>query len=266
MKLNTLHSCSPLILCAAMMLASCGGSGGGDPVQPPAQNPTPTDPGTQNPPPTTNPTPSDPTPNEPAPNTDPYVIEYYGDSTIWGWASGTNGGRVATPAPNAFANALPSTPQNVVRNEGVSGSTSCELLEGGYGSYPAWNNLMQSSDATHVIVNHGINDENELSEERYRYCLTQIAQIARANGKQIVFETPNPVGDDRLVTYVEIMRSVAAAQEPDVPVIDQHAYLMNYLNGRSVGEIAPDGVHPNQETYIMKGEYAAQRFMEIFPR
>ena len=35
-----------------------------------------------------------------------HVIEYYGDSTVWGYDPHT-GGQVAKPAPAAFAEALP---------------------------------------------------------------------------------------------------------------------------------------------------------------
>jgi lysophospholipase L1-like esterase len=243
-----------LIMCAVLMLAACGGSSDSTPVQPGS----PSDPGT---PPGQNPPPGDP-----PPNTEPYVIDYYGDSTIWGWASGTAGARVATPAPAAFADALPSPPQNEVRNEGVSGTTACALLEGSDGVHPEWAEQMQVSDATHVIINHGINDEKVYGVPRYRACLSDLATIARANGKQVIFETPNPVSNDDVKNYVAAMRAVAGEQQPAVPVIDQHAYLTDYLGDRDLAEIVPDGEHPNQETYILKGEYAAQRFDALFPR
>lgn len=242
-------------------LSACGG-GSGDAVNtPPAQpvSPSPTPPG-QNPPDAI------PPDENPPPNTDPYVIDYHGDSTIWGWASGSDGARVAVPAPQTFADALPTPPQNVVRNEGVNGSTACDLLEGRDGINSTWSEQMQASNATHVIVNHGINDQSRYDIARYRSCLGALVSGARERGKQIVFETPNPVAVDALLAYVEAMRAVAAEQQPPVPVIDQHQYLMDYLDGRSVNVIVPDGVHPSEEAYRLKGEFAAQRFTALFPR
>src|SRR5687768_10027062 len=58
------------------------------------------------------------------------IIEYYGDSTVWGYASGTDGARVANPAPDIFAMTLSARFQYSVKNEGVSGSTACSLLTG----------------------------------------------------------------------------------------------------------------------------------------
>lgn len=259
MKLST----SSLLLSASLLFVACGGGGSADtasPANPPVTNPPPSG--------------SDPSPDpgSPTPNNDPYVIDYYGDSTIWGWATNTSGARVARPAPQTFAERLPSQPQNEVRNEGVSGTTACDLLNGTDGVHPEWRAQMQASNATHVIVNHAINDQNpqfaQYGVEGYRSCLEDIARIAREEGKQVVFETPNPVADDDLATFVEAMRDVAGDQQPPVPVIDQYAYLTNYMAQEGVGldAIVPDGTHPSQDTYDMKGRFAADRFMEIFPR
>lgn len=237
-----------LIVSATLLLAACGGGGGsGELTNNPAQ------PGNPNP----------PTGNPPSGGNEPYVIDYHGDSTVWGWDGAAAGNRVATPAPTAFLNALPSPPQNVVNNLGVSGTTACSLLDG-TGGYAPWADLMRNSNATHVIVNHAINDEKYYGLTQYRNCLTQLATIARAEGKQIVFETPNPVANAAVSDFVSAMRSVAQAQ--GVPVIDQHQYLLDQLGSRDLEEMVPDGEHPNQQTYLLKGQYAAQRFTALFPR
>gem|GEM_PF-1260176 len=250
-------------LLLVLMLAGCGGSGtdvsGAPPDQPGPSEPLPDDPGD---PPVDEP----PTGEEPPADNPPYVVDYYGDSTIWGWTPLTDGARVDTPAPQAFFNALPAAPENDVRNEGVNGSTACGLLNGTDGEHPPWSEQMQASDANYVILNHGINDQNAYDLSQYRSCLTELARIARENGKVVVFETPNPVSSGAVADYAQAMRNVAAAQQPAIPVIDQHAFLLDYLDGASVDQIAPDGMHPNQETYILKGEYAADRFVALFPR
>ena len=189
------------------------------------------------------------------------TIEYHGDSTVWGYRSGS-GARVATPAPAAFAAALPSPSRYVVRNKGVNSADACELLSGGNARYAqSWETSMAESDADVVIINHAINDQWRMGTDQYRSCLNSLANIAKRHGKQVVFETPNPTRDSYpggLDAYANAMKSVAA--EHGAPVIDQYAYLMNRLNGNyhNVYSIIPDGLHPDEATYILKGQYAAE--------
>jgi hypothetical protein len=185
------------------------------------------------------------------------TIDYYGDSTVWGYRS-VSGGQVATPAPAAFAAALPSTTRYVVRNEGVSATTACQLLNGTDGRHPRWETQLANSTANVVIVNHAINDEWQMDLVTYKGCLTSLAQKAKQAGKKIVFETPNPTRDSYasgLDTWAQATRDVARAQS--VPVIDQYQYLKDYLAGANPLTICPDGLHPTDAVYIMKGKYAA---------
>jgi lysophospholipase L1-like esterase len=194
----------------------------------------------------------------------PPIIEYYGDSTVWGYASGGDGARVANPAPAVFATALPSRLQYSVKNEGVSGSTACSLLAGTDGVHQPWRSQMKQSKATYVILNHAINDQWKSSLEEYRNCLLSLARIAKDSGKHVIFETPNPTrdsGSGGLDTYVSTMRAVALLEQ--VPLIDQYRYLTDYLQGRKLEELCPDGLHPSEAVYRMKGEYAARRFVDI---
>ncbi len=190
----------------------------------------------------------------------PQIIEYYGDSTVWGYNSGV-GGQVQTPAPLAFAQALP---QYDVRNEGVSGTTACQLVNGTDGKHPAWSTQMANSKATYVLANFAINDEWAYDMNTYKSCLHTLAQTAKQYGKQMIFETPNPTRDSGptgLDTMVAAMKEVASQE--GVKVIDQYQYLTNYLNGASPYTICPDGLHPTQAVYIMKGQYAAQMFPTV---
>ncbi|MDB5842061.1 MAG: major pilin protein fimA [Herminiimonas sp.] len=182
------------------------------------------------------------------------VVEYYGDSTIRGYESGT-GGQVAKPAPQAFAEALPASPRQQVNNLGVDGQTACALVDTG------WNDRMATSNATVVILNHGINDAvNEVGISRYKSCLTTLAQTARNYSKRVIFETPNPVDNGQVLnTYVTAMKEVAAQE--NLPVIDQYTNLIN--SGRSIREMSPDGTHPSSAVYIEKGRYAASVYVTI---
>jgi lysophospholipase L1-like esterase len=194
-----------------------------------------------------------------------FVIEYYGDSTVWGYASGSQGERVERPPTQVFAESLPARLRLDVRNHGVSGSTACQLLEGADGRHPPWPQQMQASPARFVILNYGINDQWRHDIATYRGCLRELVRVARAHGKDVVFETPNPTRDSGpggLDIYVQAMRDVA--QEIGVPVIDQYAYLSRLLQGRSPLTLVPDGLHPSQGTYDLKGRFAAQAFVRLY--
>jgi lysophospholipase L1-like esterase len=198
------------------------------------------------------------------PSTTTQVVEYYGDSTIWGYKSGV-GSQVAKPAPVAFAQALPAAGKYEVHNEGVSGTTACDLLNGTDGVHPAWSSQMASSKAKYVLVNFAINDEWKYDLNTYKSCMQSLAQTAKQYGKQMIFETPNPTRDSGpggLDTMVAAMKDVASQQ--GIPVIDQYQYLTNYLNGASPYTICPDGLHPNDAVYVMKGQYAASAFTTLF--
>lgn len=172
--------------------------------------------------------------------------------------------RVATPAPAAFAAALPASGNYDVRNEGVNGSTACKLLNGADTRHPAWSQQMANSAASIVIMNFAINDEWQDDLTTYKSCLTQLARQAKSYGKKVIFETPNPTRDSGpygLDVYVNAMKSVAVQER--LPVIDQYQYLTNYLNGQSPLSICPDGLHPTDAVYVMKGKYAASAFSAL---
>lgn len=204
-----------------------------------------------------------PAPQIPVAPDAPRVIEYYGDSTIWGYRSNA-GDRVAVPAPAAFAAALKNPARYDVRNEGVSSTTACDLLNGD-GRHPAWPVQIADSPASHVIVNFAINDEWRHDLATYKDCLNGLAQGASQHGKIMIFETPNPTRDSGgvgLDVYVRAMKEVAAQR--NIPVIDQYKFLSDYLAGTSPYTICPDGLHPSESVYIMKGEYAASVFASLF--
>lgn len=290
----------------SILLTACGGAGGDDTIttatqaaqttgesaqvgateaaapsasgSPPASAPSPAPAATSAATPAPAPATSTPTPAPvpaptPAPTPSPTPapvtasIDYYGDSTIWGYKSG-GGGKVANPAPTVFAEALPQyhlPTQYTVRNEGVNGSTACQLLSGTDGVHPAWDTQMSKTSASIVIINHGINDQwKDGSIDAYKACMTSLAQKAKAHGKRVIFETPNPTLNsypNGLDKWVDAMRAVASEQ--DLQTIDQYSYLKAYLNGASVYTICPDGEHPTDAVYAMKGKYAASVFAKL---
>ena len=259
----------------ACALTACGGGGGDGPAPVPTSPtiatssvtvppPTPSAPAAPATPSTPPPPPVTPPPAAASLASVAQVIEYYGDSTIWGWATNSGGAQVNKPAPLAFAEAFPASPHQEVRNEGVSGTTACSLLNGD-GKHAEWAQQMAASTATVVIINHAINDAKPDTGESlgaYKTCLLSLIQIAKNKGKRVILETPNPVsGFSGLENYVAAMKEIAAQET--VSVIDQYKYLTDYLNGRDPSEITPDGLHPTDEVYIMKGKHAENVFVSF---
>lgn len=197
----------------------------------------------------------------------PQIIGYYGDSTIWGLKSRTAASpvQVATPAPVAFAQAVADTARHTVSNKGVTGSTACDLLNGNtqLGMNNDWTTEMAGSNATVVIINDAINDLSKgESLNQYTACLNGLADTAKARGKKVIFETPNPVDNNGLDAYVTAMKNVAAAKK--IPVIDEYTYLNNQLNDTyTIRDMVPDGTHPSDNVYIQKGQYAAGVFKQL---
>jgi lysophospholipase L1-like esterase len=190
-------------------------------------------------------------------------IDYYGDSTIWGYESGV-GTQVQYPEPAVFQQSLPQyklPTQYTVRNEGVTATTACQLLNGTDGKHPAWDTQMTNSDASIVIINHAINDQAYETPAQYAACITSLVQKAKQHGKTVILETPNPTtdsGPNGLDIWVDAMRNVAAQE--NIKLIDEYKYLTDYLAGADVHTICPDGTHPTDAVYRMKGEYAARAF------
>jgi lysophospholipase L1-like esterase len=190
-------------------------------------------------------------------------IEFYGDSTALGAIGGTNMVVARTPSMVLDDNLPPSFE---VINEGVNGASIAELLAGTDGKHPAWTTVMAQSTAKYIILNHAINDSYEPGNTPtlYKSRYAQVVDIAIAAGKKVFIETPNPTNNDsQTKPYSDIAKQLAL--EKGIPVIDQFAYLRQYMtaNGFNIYDLTNDGVHPNQATYILKGEYAAKRVKEV---
>lgn len=207
------------------------------------------------------------------------MVEYYGDSIIWGWdgagQDGPNGWpRVARPGPKVFADQLgysyvdspvdgpypPQIPQgNVVINMGHPGYLAEDSLAGTW-PYAPFSTLMSKSPATHVILEYHSHDDQ--TPQR----LQQLIQIAKSYGKKVIVETIGPGNHSGGLDYHTISNyQKQAAQAENVPVIDQTSYLDGVMQstGKTLTQMFPDSLHPNQDTYLIKGKYASQRFTEI---
>lgn len=221
---------------------------------------------TATPSPTPSPTPTPtPTPTPiPTPTTSAEGrIEFYGDSTALGGVGGT--AYIVAQTPSMVIDENLPTGFTVI-NEGVNGASIAELLAGTDGKHAPWRTVMSTSSAKYIILNHAINDSYEPGNTPaiYKAKYAQVVDIALAAGKKIFIETANPTNNDGQTNpYNEAAKQLAA--EKGLPVIDQYAYLKQYMatSGLGIYNLTNDGVHPTQATYILKGQYAARRIKQV---
>jgi len=213
---------------------------------------------------TTTSTTTPPPPTTPAPPSTATVwVDYFGDSTAHG-DIGNTPYQVARPPSVVMDENLPSNYN--VRNEAVGGASIAELLAGKDGVHAPWATTVARSNAKYILMNYSINDSYEpgTTPASYKASYARVIDIARAAGKTVILQTTNPTNNSQKdVTFSNAMKQIAA--EKNVPVIDVFAYLTQYMAANNLGpyQITNDGIHPNQATYILVGEYTARRFKEI---
>lgn len=179
-------------------------------------------------------------------------------------ASGTSGetipvgGRVTKPSPAVFQDNLP---QHTVYNYGINSTDTAQLIAGTNGYSRTWAAEIAQSNADVVIISFGINDQSRMTEQQYKDNLTSIynTAVAATPPKRVIFQTPNPT-DSGVAAMVTAMKEVATAL--NVPVIDVWQYMTSYINSGtgSLYTYIPDGLHPNQSTYTLIGNYAASTY------
>jgi acyl-CoA thioesterase I len=193
------------------------------------------------------------------------LVELYGDSTQWGCTVVTGapaGSKCETIGYAQTADPVAAQVQTMeqtahganvtVVNHGVPGETTTELLAGDQYNLP-WAQQMAQSQADIVVFNDGMNDANVGSGETpatYQTNLNSLIQTAKAAGKTVVLETPNPSTDpDRAALPDFVIAARTTAQQWDVTVIDQYAQL----TGNPQWDLMLcDGVHPTQAGYDLK--------------
>jgi lysophospholipase L1-like esterase len=204
-----------------------------------------------------------PPPTTPPPSTATVWVDYFGDSTAHG-DIGNTPYQVARPPSVVMDENLPSNYN--VRNEAVGGASVAELLAGRDGVHAPWATTVARSNARYILMNYSINDSYETgtTTASYKASYAQVIDIARAAGKTVILQTTNPTNNSQKdVAFSTAMKEIAA--QKNVPVIDVYAYLSQYMAANNLGpyQITNDGIHPNQATYILVGEYTARRFKEI---
>lgn len=199
-----------------------------------------------------------------------FVIDCYGDSTMWGATPGNTGVQntfnppavLRTTITNLYGVTL------TVNNLGISGTTIAQMLAGTDGSGSTFAAKMSSTAATLIYCNHGINDsqlDNDIHQ--YRLNVIEFVRLCRLNNKVPVLVTPNinpaapsaaiitEAKSKRLRNYVKVMREVA--HDLDVDLVDNFHYYEQTARMVSPVTLVPDGAHPATEGYKMSGRNMA---------
>ncbi|KVV20284.1 hypothetical protein WK78_28780 [Burkholderia cepacia] len=192
------------------------------------------------------------------------LIESYGDSTTQGWQVVNGTGQVT---PNAAPVVLQKLLQDrfgttvTVSNNGVGSTEASQLLNGTDGVHPTWQNQMAASKAQIVTLNFGLNDAYYTTAKKdgiasespddFASTMTQLVQIARQSGKQVIIFEPNPtcesIRQPLMPSYVAALRQVAAAQQ--VPIVDEFDAILAMSDWQSM---LTDCLHPSDALYAKK--------------
>lgn len=182
-------------------------------------------------------------------------VAMFGDSTQAGYSALSP---VPTPPAAAVQRLLQQAGLNAaVTSYGVPGSQLYQLLNGADGTGLTWSQKLASTSAAVIVDNHGINDSwlgIETPLEDYRASLVAMVEQAKAHGKVMVLETPNPIVPAaqglrmNLPAHeakVQAMRDVAAAT--GTVLCDVNQAIKD--RGLVTLEWIADGVHPTQPLY-----------------
>ncbi|WP_325435971.1 SGNH/GDSL hydrolase family protein [Pseudomonas nitroreducens] len=199
------------------------------------------------------------------------IIEMYGDSTTAG-AQTING--VQTSTPNSEPNKLQDLLQAkfgkrvVVFNQGVGGTQAFQLLTGTDRRNRNFGAQMAASRADIVTLNYLLNDQHfsvvptpgmySETPEMYSNILGWLAQTARDNGKEVIFQEPNPICKEpvpgNIETFLGVLRKTA--KDMNVLLVPQYDQIKSLPNWETLYSSCS---HPFDQLYEMK----AKRTFEV---
>lgn len=191
------------------------------------------------------------------------TVDFYGNSTIFGWNPALNGTpsegqAVATPIPAAF-NAR--TPTSTGVNRGVNGADANDALNGTDGiPWADWGTHINSTTAKYAIIQYREKD----TTANLTTNLTTIVNQAKAAGKVVFILTEIPSLNGGALTHAQIaatQRQVAATL--GVHVLDVNQYMVDYMaaNGLAIVDVCPDTQHPSQLYYLQIGQWVKDEFV-----
>jgi len=191
------------------------------------------------------------------------VIAAYGDSTTAGVTS--SGGRNVISKENEMTYLQQMLqekygPDVRIENHGSPGAQVSELVN----SKESWEQRMAQSDASIILINYAINDARVYSgknrpagaesPQEFNRILTELVKTARAHGKQVVLQQPNPLCGRaeqwNVWPYVYQINEVARQQQ--VPVVRQYEFIKQQKKWDS--QMSPDCIHPTKDLYQIKAQ------------
>jgi lysophospholipase L1-like esterase len=137
---------------------------------------------------------------------------------------------------------------------GVAGTTLADLLNGTNGVSMPWAQRVAQSTANVVSIKDGINDAYYPATTPAVFAdqLTQAITVARAAGKIVVLETPNPLNNDHSAELAQLISAeVDVANKLSVPIIDNFAHFADPSNWN---QYLSDGMHPTEAGYEIEGQ------------
>lgn len=187
-------------------------------------------------------------------------VSVYGDSTIAGYLPD------GTYTPNSTSVVMERELQKqfgsvvTVSSKANVGATIKDLILGQGLFTETLAQMLTHDDGNIIIENFAINDSWMYPATDYEQRLTQFITIVRAAGKIPVLEEPNPICNPyranwgaMVASTVPIINRVGA--QNNVLVIKQYDYITLMPNWQSMlnGCVHPNGVHPNEALYTIKG-------------
>lgn len=181
------------------------------------------------------------------------IVEFYGNSTMWGYKSGV-GTQVDIPPPTAFAQRK----FYDVRNKAINSTTTDHWINGTNGVPYPWATLMSQSPAKWVCIQFGTLDEFDMTTTVFKDNLKQMCADARTNNIIPILITPFVADFSGLAAYAQAVRD--AASEANVGLIELFNWSNNIVqNGTgNIRDYVPDGTHPNDQMYIDGGAEIAR--------
>ncbi|HBN7128702.1 TPA: SGNH/GDSL hydrolase family protein [Escherichia coli] len=189
-------------------------------------------------------------------------IDCYGDSVMWGSNPLDLATQTKNPAPKTLEKTLRKFYEGElkVNNFGAPGTTLKDIIKGSDGKAAELQKRMKN-DSRVIFLNYGINDMMHGEDLGfYTNGLREIVKIANANGKAVVFVTPNimtPYGfgnfdySAKMPIYAAAMASVS--QEMKVKLIDQFDNTKQDSQIHPLKSIVIDGAHLSDSNYKQMG-------------
>lgn len=152
-------------------------------------------------------------------------------------------------------------------NKGVSSSQAIELLNAKYyyKKNKTWRDEMKASPAKIILLNFATNDarhfhfndiaaDYRVSPQRYNEVMTQLINIAREEGKEVVLQEPHPICGRAekwgIAPYATQLDAISRSQS--VPLVRQYKRILAIKDWQSL--LSPDCIHPSRQLYRMKAE------------